>query len=93
VSHFSLTALAAIFTALMFVLVGLRRAANRSIEKVGSLLFDGAACGPLILILLSPIQQLVNVGPDLYEEVVKGEPVLLWLAVTYAAVNLLWKLR
>lgn len=89
---FGIGDLVSIGTAVVFVIVGVFKPANRSPDRIVLFLANGLAFGTMALVLLSPVFQIAGVKISLLDIAVKEEKLTLWWAAAVAAVNLIWTL-
>lgn len=89
---FGIGDLVSIGTAVLFLLLGLLRPANRTPDRIVLFLANGLSFGAMVLVLLSPASQIFGMKANLLEIAVKEEKLILWWAAAVAAVNLIWTL-
>lgn len=85
--------LVSIGSAVLFLLIGLLRPANRRPDRIVLFLANGLAFGTMALVLVSPVFQLAGVKANLLDIAVREEKLTLWWAAAVAAVNLIWTLQ
>ena len=86
---FGLGDLISILVALAFLAVGAINPFNRNRDRMVIVLANGLSFGTLILIVLSPPAQAVQLKPNLFEIAVKEGKVSLWWGAVVACFNLI----
>ena len=89
---FGLGDLVSIGTAVIFLLAGLLRPANRTPDRFALFLANGLSFGTMAMVLISPAFQVAGAKTNLLEVAFKDGKLTLWWAAAVAAANLVWTL-
>ena len=80
----------AVGTGILVLSIGLLKSKNRTRERAALLLANGIALGPLLLIVASPVPQLLGYKePDLLDIALNEGRVTIFWAAMYATIQLL----